>query len=655
MSEHFHLWLIPLTPLLGAAAIGVWGHHRGERAVPAIAVSSAAISFLLALRAFLVYPGNPIVEQHYGWISAGSFQVRYSIYYDALTAVMSLLITGIGLIIHWYVTISTSRRARPIHFLVLINLSMSSLLIQALAGDYLLLLSGWAGAGLCAYFLHGRDSEQASDAGSGKLVFLANRFGELAIIAAVLLVFRTFGGLSFQEIIPATKQLTPELDFWGPLTQIALLLLVAAASKFFEILLFALSLASSRARNSVIPLSHATLMATAGLYLIARSSAIFLHAPHAQRVAAIAGSGIALYGVAVALSTSDIRRILTYLSISQTGYILLAYGVAAFGAASFHLATSTTFITLLLLGTDRVIRALSGEPDIRRMGGLRARLPRTSAAFLTGCAAISAVPGLSGFFSMNQILLATYSSPHGGLVFWLIGLITTALTAYCMFRVYFLTFQENPGPDPQVPSTAIPQRGIEATGQARESDDSTAAPLMVLAIVTALIGWMGFPEASAGNTSWSRFLYPVFSFDSSAPTSSLPIGQGHALALMAILILASLLGLAVSWWRFHRGQCFAELQDSPLHSIRQALTNNFYLGSVFRQFLATPVLILSRDVLWRAVDQWLIDSSVLRWIRCSQRLGMIASKLHSGNIRSYAARVLIGAVLLISFMVAKSG
>jgi NADH-quinone oxidoreductase subunit L len=652
MTSNYYLWLIPLFPLIGAAVNGIAGKRRSEAAVSAIATTAVGLSFLFVIRAFVLYEGTPVIESHLPWIDAGKFRVNFDYYFDALTAVMTLIVTGVGLLIHIYAAGYMSGDTGFYRFFAYLNLFIFFMLTLVLAANYLLLLVGWEGVGLCSYLLIGYYFRQPDAAAAGKKAFLVTRLGDVGMVAGILLIFRTFRTLDFTAVFTAAARFPPELSTWGPLTLISLLLFVGATGKSAQMPLYVWLPDAMAGPTPVSALIHAATMVTAGVYLMARSSAIYINAPKTLLIVAVVGAATALFAATIAVVQNDIKKVLAYSTISQIGYMVMACGVAAFSAAVFHLMTHAFFKALLFLAAGSVIHGMSGEQNILKMGGLKKYMPRTWLTFLIGCLAIAALPPFSGFFSKDEILWEAYSSPLGGLAFWVVGVITAGLTSFYMFRLYFLTFHGEP-------AFAKHHDGLHSASERQhhaphESPPSMILPLVTLAFLSVVGGWVGLPQVFGAVNHWAHFIGPVFAGDAESSVGAEPQNGTLELALMTISILVSILGIGMAWFYYGRARRPNEDEDSAMSPLRRLLIHKYYVDDTYHLFV-NRFVVLSRDVLWRAIDQWLIDGVVNGAAVAASRMGNVATKLQSGNIRSYASWVLAGALLLIGYLVAYSG
>src|SRR5690349_7562265 len=440
-----YLWIVPLLPLLGSAVNGLFGAKWPNKYVTATAITSTGLSFLCALEAVREF----VLERHselfhkefFTWLTAGNFRAGFDLQMDQLTVVMVLVVTGVGWLIHIYATGYMAHEGGYYRFFSYLNLFMFFMLILVLAANYVLLFVGWEGVGLSSYLLIGFWFTKKSAADAGKKAFIVNRIGDFGFILGMLALFATFQTLDFQEVAKAVAPL-PAGTGEAVITGITLLLFLGATGKSAQLPLYVWLPDAMEGPTPVSALIHAATMVTAGVYMIGRNAVLFSHAPVTLDVVAVVGCATALLAGTIGLVQNDIKRVLAYSTVSQLGYMFLAMGVGAFSAGIFHLYTHAFFKALLFLGSGAVIHGLAGEQDIRNMGGLKKFLPITYWTFLIGSLAIAGVPLLSGFFSKDEILFRTFTaeSTPGHTLMWLLGMITSLLTATYMFRLVFLTF-----------------------------------------------------------------------------------------------------------------------------------------------------------------------------------------------------------------------
>src|SRR5688572_25400420 len=449
---------IPLLPFVGFLVNNFGARALPKRVVGAVASGAMFAAFgvsALAISALVSLPAEEreIVQTVFTWIGSADFQVPLGLRLDPLSALMILVITGIGFLIHLYSTAYMIEEAsyEYARYFAYLNLFAAFMLLLVLGDNFIVLFVGWEGVGLCSYLLIGFWYKNRSAADAGKKAFIVNRIGDVAFILGVLVAFTHFGSINFKELNGAIAALPAETTF-GVLSTIALLLFIGATGKSAQIPLYVWLPDAMEGPTPVSALIHAATMVTAGVYLIGRNAVLYSHAPDVLMIVAIIGTATALWAGAIAVVQNDIKRVLAYSTVSQLGYMFMAMGVGAYVAGIFHLFTHAFFKALLFLGSGAVIHALAGEQDLRRMGGLRKELPVTYWTFLIGALAIAGVPLLSGFFSKDEILYRTFASGHTML--WVVGALTSLMTAFYMFRLVFLAFHGTRGHHPQ---TAVAQ------------------------------------------------------------------------------------------------------------------------------------------------------------------------------------------------------
>ena len=510
----------------------------------AFGVSVAAVRALVALPP----ETREISQTVYTWIGSADFQVPLGLRLDPLSAVMILIVTGIGFLIHVYSTAymideGSSEYARYFAYL---NLFAAFMLLLVLGDSLIVMFVGWEGVGLCSYLLIGFWYQKTSAADAGKKAFIVNRIGDVAFILGVLLAFSSFGTVNFEELNAAIAPLPIDAGF-GVVSAIALLLFIGATGKSAQIPLYIWLPDAMEGPTPVSALIHAATMVTAGVYLVGRNAVLYAHAPDVLTIVAVVGTATALWAGAIAIVQNDIKRVLAYSTVSQLGYMFMAMGVGAYAAGVFHLLTHAFFKALLFLGSGAVIHALAGEQDLRRMGGLRKDLPITYWTFLIGALAIAGVPLLSGFFSKDEILYRTFASGHT--VLWAIGALTSLMTAFYMFRLVFLAFH---GPRREARAEALGHHASAAAhhpaAHLHDAPASMAIPLIVLAIGSVLAGYLGVPAALGGSNLIEHFLEPSLAVPPMVGAHPVVEHADHTveLTLMVVSSLLALLGIGVA-------------------------------------------------------------------------------------------------------------
>jgi len=643
-----NLWLIPLLPLIGAAINGLLGKNFSKRTVSTVALFFSGAAFAWSLRAALKF-SVPTAETVAAWIQAGSFRVNFGFYLDQLSLVMILVVTGVGFLIHVYSVGYMAEDAGYYRFFSYLNLFMFFMLTLVLADNYLLMFVGWEGVGLASYLLIGFWFTKDSAAAAGKKAFIVNRIGDFGFLIGMFLMVKTFGSLEFAEVFRAVSRIPPEA-VPGAFTAIALLLMMGAAGKSAQVPLYVWLPDAMEGPTPVSALIHAATMVTAGVYMVARSGAIFSRAPEALTVVAVIGCITALMAATIGVAQTDIKRVLAYSTVSQLGYMFLACGVAAYSAAIFHLMTHAFFKALLFLGAGSVIHALSGEQDMRHMGGLRKKIPWTFAVMTVATFTIAGFPPLAGFFSKDEILWKAYSSEHGHPAFWMIGIITAALTSFYMFRLWFMTFFGERRETARPGAAAPHGHGDKHDDHVHESPWVMLGPLVILAVLSVVGGWVGIPHALAGHNYFERFLAPVFG---AATEGAHAADVGMERMLTGISVVAAFFGFGLAWLLYFKRPELPERIAAQLGGVYQAVLNKYYVDEGYNAAIVRPLIEGSREVLWRGIDVGIIDDSVNAAARGAQDVSRTVRWMQSGNIRSYAGWVIAGAAAVLTFMIWK--
>jgi NADH-quinone oxidoreductase subunit L len=662
------LLLIPLLPFLGFLVNAGLGRRLSKSAAGAVAVGAMVVSFVVALAAVaslvrLDPASREIVQRVYSWISSGDFEAPFTLRLDPLSSVMILVITGIGALIHIYsiAYMHDERDSEFARYFSYLNLFAAFMLVLVLGANFLIMFVGWEGVGLCSYLLVGFWYEKKSAADAGKKAFIVNRVGDFGFILGVLLVFVRFNSIDFQDVARAAGGLSPETSF-GTISLITLLLFVGATGKSAQIPLYVWLPDAMEGPTPVSALIHAATMVTAGVYMIGRNAVLFSHAPETLTIVAVVGAATAFFAGTIGLVQNDIKRVLAYSTVSQLGYMFLAMGVGAYAAGIFHLYTHAFFKALLFLGSGAVIHALAGEQDLRRMGGLRRDLPLTYWTFLIGALAIAGVPLLSGFFSKDEILYETYASGHTGL--WIVGLITSLLTAIYMFRVVFLTFHgerragaaapAHPEEEEPAAQQAPPAAAAHAAPHAAPSHHLHDAPrpmaiaLVALAIGSVLAGYAGFPSALGGSGRFQKFLEPSFTAHSGVAAEA--AGEtGVELGLMAVSSAVALAGIGIAVFFFLRNRAAAGRLADRFAGLRTVLLNKYYVDEVYDAGIVQPVRIVSEEGLWKGLDARGIDGAVNGVADTVGGLSEVLRRAQTGSVRAYAASLFLGVVAVLGY------
>ncbi len=641
-----YLWLIPLLPFTGFLINGTVGRKLPRALVSAVALICTAIPALLAawLWAFMKSPGAPetfgIVSQP--WIAITGFQVNFALSVDHLTLIMLGVVTGVGFLIHIYSVGYMAHEEGYWRFFAYLNLFMFFMLILVLAESFLLLFVGWEGVGLASYLLIGFYFTKDSAANAGKKAFIVNRIGDFGFLLAMFLLVQHFGSLSFSQVFGAISA-NPD---WhgGILTAIALLLVLGATGKSAQIPLYIWLPDAMEGPTPVSALIHAATMVTAGIYMVARCHTLFDRSPYALGVVAIIGAATAIFAACIGLVQNDIKRVLAYSTISQLGYMFLACGVGAYEAGVFHLMTHAFFKALLFLAAGSVIHALSGEQDMRHMGGLRKHIPITFWTMTAGVVAIAGIPPLAGFFSKDEILFRAFTSPNPlGKLLWFVGLVTAGMTSFYMFRLWFKTFF---GPEKFKLADSHDHGHTSHTHAPHESPWIMLGPLVILAILSVIGGWVGIPIAFGGSDEAEHFLEPVFAAGVANATSF-----GLELTLAGVSVLTAALGFYIAYIFYYKkpGTASAFAEKSP--ALYRLVQNKFYIDEVYNAVFVTGLLMFTRIFLSGLVDTVLVNGSGRAAGTITRGLSTLTRRIQSGNIRSYAGWLALGAAAVIFVMV----
>jgi len=658
MNESLHLWLIPLLPFAGFLLNGIFGSRLPKPAVTAIGLLAPLGSFLLVLNAaaasMISAPENcpqcgpvtaavsfPYAEAYaHPWINLVGLQADFSFVLDQLSLVMLLVVTGVGFLIHIYSIGYMSHDAGYARYFSFLNLFIFFMTVLVLAGNVLLMFVGWEGVGLASYLLIGFYFNKTHAANAGKKAFIVNRIGDFGFLIGIFLLLANFGTLTFSEItakfLPSSavrmvvehgvmmlRHATNPLPSAGVLTAICLCLLLGAAGKSAQIPLYVWLPDAMEGPTPVSALIHAATMVTAGVYMIARTHMLFDHAPKALTVVAIVGAATAFFAATIGLVQNDIKRVLAYSTISQIGYMFLACGVAAYSAGIFHLLTHAFFKALLFLAAGSVIHAMGGEQDLRRMGGLRKKLPVTFWTMTIAVFTVAGFPPLAAFFSKDAILYAAFIHGTSGKILWFVGLVTSLLTSLYTFRLWYLAFMGEPRSEhPHLKSTPL----------------SMLAPLVILAALSICGGWIGIE-------SFAAYLAPSTGVLKSAGAAANPPLE----FLLGILAVAD---AAIGWYIahvfYHRKPERPAQLAAAFPAGYQLLANKYYVDEFYSAVVVKPLFTISKYVLG-----WVVDTAILggvTWLLAgvASLSGMILQRWQSGNLRSYAAWLSLGsaAVLL---------
>jgi NADH-quinone oxidoreductase subunit L len=604
-----NIWLIPMLPLLGAAIQLFFGRKSSNKAVSAVSVGLPGLSFLWAVGCFVQFLGLPETYHHvfirhlYTWLPAGAFHlsngslgnftVNVGIHLDPLSCVMMLVVTGVGFLIHVYSIGYMAHEGGYYRFFGYLNLFMFSMLVLVLADNYLMMFVGWEGVGLCSYLLIGFYFLRKSASDAGKKAFLVNRIGDAAFLLGTMLMMVTFGTLDFHSITAAARSGQFPMGS-GVITTICILLFIGATGKSAQIPLYIWLPDAMEGPTPVSALIHAATMVTAGVYMVARSNALFALSPKALALVAGIGAATAIFAASIGLVQNDIKRVLAYSTVSQLGYMFLACGVGAFTAGIFHLMTHAFFKALLFLGSGSVIHAMSGEQDMRKMGALWSKIPITAKTMLVGTLAISGAPLLSGFFSKDEILWQSFSSPYGNKLLWAVAVVTAGMTAFYMFRLFFLTYAGE---------SRVPH---DVEHHIHESPSAMTVPLICLAVGAVGAGWVGWPKVLGGANWFEKFLEPVFENPSARPpldhTWSLEFG------LMFLSVGVALMGFLVAYRWYVKQPGIADRLAAMFAGLHRLLLHKYYVDEIYDALFVNRVKDLGSAL--AAFDLGVVDGGV---------------------------------------------
>jgi NADH-quinone oxidoreductase subunit L len=600
------LWLIPTFPLAGFLINGLFGRRFPKSLVNLFAIGSVLLSFAWVLKTLIgLAPLNEAHSEHYfTWIQSGALKIGWDMSVDRLTAIMLLVVTGIGSLIHIYSIGYMAHEGGYYRFFAYLNLFMFFMLTLVLAANYLVLFVGWEGVGLCSYLLIGFYFDKKFATNAGNKAFIVNRIGDFGFALAMFLIFKQFGSLDFGTVFGQTAGAPTEL-----LTTIGLLLMVGACGKSAQIPLYVWLPDAMAGPTPVSALIHAATMVTAGVYMTARSFPIYIHAPEAMHVIALIGIATAFFAATIGLAQNDIKKVFAYSTVSQLGYMFVGVGCGAFSAGVYHLMTHAFFKALLFLGSGSVIHALSGEQDMRNMGGLRTKIRWTFLTMMCAAVAIAGIPPFSGFFSKDAILLAAHH--HAPWMYW-VGTLTAGMTAFYVFRAMFMTFFGR----------------YRGEAHPHESPPVMIVPLAILALLSLGGGFLfKIPE----------FLGTIF------PTLEVE----EDIMLMAISTAAGVLGIGLAWLLYVARPGMADSIANAFGGLYKLVYNKYFVDEMYDVAVVRPLVSGSRTVLWKGADAGLIDGVVNGVGTSARGVGGVLRRLQSGNIRSYATWVLAGSVLVI--------
>jgi NADH-quinone oxidoreductase subunit L len=635
------LFVLPALPLAGFLLCGLLGRRMGKTFVTVAGVGSVAATTVLAFARLVPFAARalagssaPVLERYGSWIRAGNVSVDFAMRLDPLSALMLSFVTFVGLLIHVYSVGYMHEDEGYWRYFAYLNLFMFSMLTLVLGANFLILFVGWEGVGLCSYLLIAFDYQKESSARAGRKAFVTNRIGDFGFLIGLFLILGLFGSLDFDKIFPAAAA-SPE-RFAPGMTAIALCLFIGACGKSAQLPLSVWLPDAMAGPTPVSALIHAATMVTAGVYVVARSNVFFRLSPSAMAVVALVGGATALFGAIIGTAQTDIKKVLAYSTVSQLGYMFLACGVGAFVAGMFHVMTHAFFKALLFLGSGSVIHAMGGEQDMRRMGGLRRKLPVTFWTFLAGTLALAGIPIWAGFFSKDEILGAVFAKSPA---LWAVGFAAAGLTSFYVFRLVYLTFFGS-------------FRGThEQEHHLHEAPRSMTFPLVVLAILSTVGGLVGLPAFLGERANlFHRFLDPAVPPLAGGAVIA-ELGRGMEIALIAASVAIALggWGLARVCYAGDRAGTIPERFVRTFPALHRLVQNKFYLDELYEAVIYRPFRALSR-FFWKAVDVLIIDGIVNAGAFLVELSGDLLRFFTTGNVRNYALTFVLGIVALLAYL-----
>jgi len=654
------IWLAPALALAGFVlngALALW-RPNAKVAVTVIGVGVLLGAFAVAVAVVSAFAGlhaeAPVVQQYWSWMPVGTLQVDVALQVDQLSAVMLLVVTGVGSLIHLFSVGYMKEDAGYARYFAYLNLFIFFMLVLVLGANFPLMFVGWEGVGLCSYLLIGFWFNEKVNADAGKKAFIVNRIGDFGFLVAMFIIFWATGSLDFREVFSRAPTLLAAGG--GAVTAITLFLFLGCTGKSAQIPLYTWLPDAMQGPTPVSALIHAATMVTAGVYLVARCNVLFALAPISGAVVAGVGALTALFAATIALKQWDIKRVLAYSTISQLGYMFVGVGTGAMAAGVFHLVTHAFFKALLFLGSGSVIYAMhhayhathshEDAQDMRNMGGLRRHMPWTAALMWIATLAIAGVPPLSGFFSKDEILAAAFTRgtvQPAWYAFWGLGLAAALLTAFYMTRLMIYTFH---GPN---------RSGADAEAHLHEAPWIMTAPLVVLGVLSLAGGLINVPELWSGNAWLHHWLEPV----TAAGAALLPeshVSTGVEWTLVAIAVAVAVTGI-VGAWRLLKPEALVPARSAPAErGLAKVLRNKWYVDELYDFFIVQPLLWLSREVLWKQVDQRVVDGAGVNGAaRGARALGWLGARLQTGQVGFYVTVFVVGVLAILWRVVGGGG
>jgi NADH-quinone oxidoreductase subunit L len=626
--------LIPLAPLLGFLFIGLVNKNLTKGWVSFIACGSVFVSFVISVALFISLLTAPegqssLTFTAFNWIAAGDFSVSFSFLVDPLSVLMMLIITGVGFLIHVY-SVGYMHDDDGFHrFFMYLNLFIFFMLLLVMGSNYLLMFVGWEGVGLCSYLLIGFWFKNQDYNDAAKKAFIMNRIGDLGLILGVILIFIHFGSVSYQDVFAKAGEFPAGAQI---ITLITLLLFVGAIGKSAQLPLYTWLPDAMAGPTPVSALIHAATMVTAGIYMIARNNVLYTLAPFTLQIVTIIGLATAVFAATIAIAQTDIKKVLAYSTVSQLGLMFLALGLGAYTTGIFHMATHAFFKALLFLGAGSVIHGLSGEQDLRNMGGLRKYLPVTFFTFLIGTLAIAGIPPFAGFFSKDEILANAFAHSQ---VIWGFAAFASLLTAFYMFRLFFLTF------------SGSTRASEEVKHHIHESPKSMTVPLMVLAFLSLAGGFMGVPEVLGGSHALDHFLAPVFAQSKALSAAHHHLDHNTEFTLMGVIVGLTLVMILIAFIVYVVSRKVPAADGVALNPVTRLVRNKYYIDELYAVIIVKPLNMLSK-VFDSVVEKLVIDNIVNGTGKVVTWGGKTLRLIQTGNTAFYIFAMVISIIILLA-------
>lgn len=639
------IYLTVLFPLIGFLVNGLFGSKiKNEKIIGIIGSSTVGLSFIVSLLALIETIGLPVENRSstvelFSWLNVAGLEIKFAYLVDQLSLTMSLIVTGVGFLIHIYSIGYMHGDKGYWRFFSYMNLFIFAMMNLVLGDNFLVLFLGWEGVGLCSYLLIGfwydRKFEKGTVAQAAKKAFVVNRIGDFGFLLGMFLIYFTFDSLNFKEVFSKAASLPiPEVTFG----LIAIFLFIGATGKSAQIPLFVWLPDAMAGPTPVSALIHAATMVTAGVYMVSRASIIFASAPTVMTVVAVIGLLTALMAATIGLVQNDIKKVLAYSTVSQLGYMFLAAGVGAFSASIFHVMTHAFFKALLFLAAGSVIHGMHEEQNIQKYGGLKKYMPKTYLTFFVATLAITGIPGLSGFFSKDEILWYAYA--NGGFLFWIIGVATAMLTAFYMFRLLSLTFYSK-------------ERFDQNHVHPHESPSVMTIPLIILAVLSVIGGYIGLPEVFSGEHGniFHNWLEPVY-----APAiDKLGYLGSHThleeILLMVISVALALTAIYFALQIYTKKPGIAVDISNKFKGLYNLLLNKYFVDEVYEAAIIQPIQKGSEKILWKFTDNIIIDGAVNGVAKIVNKGSSVIRKIQTGITQFYAFIMVLGIAVVLLWII----